>query len=67
MSASNWVHIDVVMIHRETDKAFLCELDDERQEWLPKSQIADAEDYAAGDTDCTISISEWLAKEKGIE
>ena len=34
--------------------------------WLPRSQIADADDYTAGDTDLEISITQWLAKEKGL-
>lgn len=63
---SNWVHIEVAEIKRETDKAFLCVLEDGEEVWLPFSCIADAEDYSAGDQDCTMSITEWLASQKGL-
>ncbi len=65
MSASGWVHIDVAF-KRETDKAFLVVVDDDEEVWLPKSQISHPDDYSEGDTDCTISITEWLAEEKGL-
>ena len=66
MSSSNWVHLDVDEIVAETEKAFRVRLEDGEEVWLPFSQIADAENYSEGDTDCTISVSEWLAKEKGL-
>lgn len=66
MGASNYVHLEVSEIKRETDKAFLVVLEDGAEHWLPKSQIADADDYSEGDTNCTVSITEWLAGEKGI-
>ena len=65
MSASNYVHIDVDRIERVTEKAMLVLLDGE-EVWLPLSQVADADDYAAGDEDCCISITEWIAREKGL-
>ena len=65
MSASNWVHLDVDEILRETPAAFMVLIDDE-QIWLPKSQIADADDYEEGDVDLVISITEWIANEKGL-
>ena len=66
MSASRWVHLDVSEITRETDAAFLVVLEDGEEVWMPKSQIADADDYSQGDQDCTISITAWLANEKGL-
>ena len=66
MGASNWVHINVESILRETSAAFLVELEDGTQLWIPKSQMADPDDYKEGMGDCVISITEWLAKEKGI-
>lgn len=66
MTASNYVHLDVDEILRATDKAFLVRCKDE-EIWLPKSQIADPDDYEEGDADCTISITQWLANEKGLE
>ena len=65
-SASNYVHLEDVEIVRETDAAFLILVDDE-DHWIPKSQIADPERYSEGDRHCTISITEWIAEQKGIE
>jgi hypothetical protein len=62
---SDWIHLDVEKILQETDKAFLCLIDGE-QHWIPKSQVSDPDDYYAGDKDCCISVTEWLAKEKGL-
>lgn len=65
MGASNYVHVEVDEVLKETEAAFLVLIDDD-QHWLPKSQIADANDYAVGDTNLTMSISEWLARQKGL-
>lgn len=65
MSASNYVHVEVDEIVRETEKAFLVRIDDE-EFWLPRSQVADDADYEEGDKDCTMSITEFIAKEKGL-
>lgn len=59
------VHLDVERIKKETEKAFLVTIDGEDY-WLPKSQISDADDYCDGDQDVTLSITEWLAEEKGL-
>ncbi len=66
MSASNYVHLDVEEILRGTEKAFLVLLEDDEEVWLPLSQIKDADDYAAGDVNCTITITKWLAEQKGL-
>lgn len=66
MSASNWVHIHVDEILRETDKALLCRIDEEEL-WIPLSQIADPDEYSAGDEDLTLSVSEWFATKNGLE
>ena len=65
MGASNWIHLDVEEIKAETDAAFLIVLDD-GEYWIPKSQISDPEDYEKGDTDVSMSITEWIAEQKGI-
>ena len=65
MSASGYVHVQVDRIANETLKAFLCVIDGE-EVWLPKSQVADAEDYERGDTEVELSITEYIAKEKGL-
>lgn len=67
MRASNYVHVAVHVIRQESDKAFQVVLEDGTIHWLPKSQIANAGDYEAGDRDLTLSITEWIAGEKGID
>lgn len=66
MGSSNYVHIHVDEILRQTDKAYLCLINGE-EVWIPKSQIADAADYDDGDKDLTLSITEFIAKQKGLE
>lgn len=65
MSASNYVHLDVAEIKKITDKAMLVDIEDE-EVWIPLSQIADAENYQEGDTDCTVSVTEWFAGKEGL-
>ena len=66
MSESGWFHLDFLVIRQETDKAFQV-MDTERNLWwIPKSQVCDPENYAAGDRDGTISITEWIAEQKGL-
>lgn len=66
MSEQEWVHLEVAVIRQETDKAFNLALEDGRIFWIPKSQISDADDYEAGDRNCTISITRWIAEQKEI-
>ncbi len=69
MGQSNYVHLDDCVVLRATEKAILVRYDDE-EIWLPKSQIVDPADpdtIQAGSEERTISITEWLAKQKGIE
>ena len=65
MSASKWIHLDDVRVVKETDKAFLIEIE-EGEFWIPKNQVSDPGDYAEGDWGVSISITEWIAGEKGI-
>jgi hypothetical protein len=66
ISNSRWVHIDVDRIEQETDAAFLLDIDGE-EIWVPKSQVADARDYVKGDENVSMSITEWIARQKGLE
>lgn len=68
MSASRWVHLDVLEIKKETDNAYLIVLDDDdrSEHWIPKSQVSDPDDYAEGDEDLVMSVTEWIANERGI-
>src|ERR1035438_4741837 len=68
----DYVHVEVSKILQETDKAFLLvmtklndvELDD-WDVWVPRSVIADHEDYDKDDTDVTMSIMEKFAHREG--
>lgn len=68
MSASPWVHLDVLLVKKETEKAFLLVLDNDDQDevWVPKSQMSDPDDYSQYDKNCTISVTEYIAREKGL-
>lgn len=66
MGASNYVHLDVEEIVKETDKALLLRIDGEEY-WCPLSQIADSDDYREGDEDVSLSVTEWWAKKAGLE
>jgi len=65
MGESRYVHLEGCKILRETAAAFRVEYRGE-EFWLPKSQVADAENYVDGDDDVTLSITEWIADQKGI-
>ncbi len=66
MSASSFVHLDNCNIKAETEKAFRVEYDGQT-EWIPKGQIANPGDYSAGDESVTLSVTEWIAEQKGWE
>lgn len=65
MSNSKYIDLDVDEIIKETNLAFLLLIDGEEL-WMPKNQVADSEDYKEGDKELTISITEWIAKQKGL-
>ncbi len=67
MSQSGYVDLEVQVIRKETDAAFNVVLEDGRIWWLPKSQVADADDYEAGDRDLTLSVTEWILEQKERE
>jgi predicted RNA-binding protein (virulence factor B family) len=54
-----------IEIKRKTPKAYLVSDGGDDEQWLPRSQMENDEDYDIGDT-FTVSIPEWLAKEKGF-
>ena len=66
------VDFDVKVIRNQPDKenAILLEIDgDEEKVWIPRSQIDDESDID-GDSEAgnigTITVSEWIAVEKGL-
>ena len=65
MGMSQWVHLDDVSVMNITERAVLI-LYDGCQHWIPKSQIDEPERLSTGDG-YTLSITEWIANQKGIE
>ncbi len=61
------VHVDVTRILKETELAFLLLLENEKEVWVPKSVIQDADDYDEGDENATVSIHEWWAEKNNVE
>jgi hypothetical protein len=61
-----YVYVEFDEIKKETKNAFLCILEGE-EIWIPKSQVADPADYEEGDKNVGMSITEWIAKQKGLE
>lgn len=68
MSASEFVHLEDCDILNVTDRAILIRFKSETH-WIPVSQLADGEDhnFEKGDREITVSISEWIAEQKGID
>lgn len=61
MTRSDLVDISVTLVH-ETDKAWLLDLGDDEEVWIPKSQ-AELERNGRG---WTLTCPEWLAMDKGL-
>lgn len=67
MPQSDWVHLDGCKILATTASAILVRYDGEKH-WFPRTHVLEGEDMEAGeDEDLTISITEWIADQKGIE
>jgi hypothetical protein len=66
VSASSWEHLDALLIVRETDKALLVEFAETGQKWIPKSVIADVDNYDVGDADVTLSVQSWFCEKEGL-
>lgn len=61
-----WVYLEVDRILRETDKALLVEIDGE-EVWLPLSQIeGNGYGYNVGDEGVGMSVTDFIAHEKGL-
>lgn len=70
---TEWVHLEVKWIKKETKAAFLCiitkadDVDlDKWEEWIPKSQISDVDDYSEDDKNITMSVTEWISDQIGF-
>ncbi len=64
MSASGY--LDDCNIRLKTEKSVLIEYEGE-EIWLPISQMKEVDRIKVGDRNVTVCISEWIAKQKGIE
>ena len=62
-----WVHVEFERVEQVTPKA-ICFIIDGVRQWIPKSQIApaDVDGYDYGDTDGSVSVTDWIAREKGL-
>lgn len=59
------VEIEDCKVLKETDSAILVLIDGVKH-WIPKSQVSDdSEIWAEGD-EGTLTITEWIATEKGL-
>lgn len=66
MGMTNWVHLEDCKVLAVTESAVLV-LYDEEKIWLPKSQLSDPDTYEADDEGVTVTCTEWIAKQKGID
>lgn len=66
MSASGYVHLDPCSVLNVTDSAILVMYEGTKY-WFPLTHVADPETYEAGDEEITISVTEWIARQKGTE
>lgn len=71
MSRSNYVHLEGCTLSALTTKAALVVYDGE-QHWIPLSQLAEGEEAKLHKIELkheefTLSISAWIAEQKGIE
>jgi hypothetical protein len=66
MSASRWVHLEECSVKAVTERAILVEYEGEEL-WFPLSQVSEGDQYENGDEGVTISVTEWIADQKGID
>lgn len=71
MSQSGYVHLEGCTVVKVIEKAILICIDPDystEEIWIPRSQIADhGDNLDEGDVGVTVSITEYIAKQKGIE
>ena len=61
-----WFEIDDVLCIAETPKAILCRFVDDREHWIPLSQVSVKSEVQEMGDEGTLIISEWLAEKKGL-
>jgi hypothetical protein len=64
----NYVHVEFEEVKRITEKAILFIFEDGEAVWIPISQIAseDVGQYKVGKYEGSVSITEFIAREKGL-
>lgn len=62
-----FVHVDFDSVKAVTERAILFVIEGE-EVWIPLSQIAEADrdQYEGGDGEGSVSITDWIANQKGL-
>jgi hypothetical protein len=62
-----WICVDFDRVKAITERAILFVVDGE-DTWIPISQISseDVDQYEVGDVDGPVSITDWIASQKGL-
>lgn len=67
MSSNNEVeHIADVKCIRETAKAILVRMDDDRELWIPKSVVDDASEVYRDGHEGELVVQQWWAEKEGL-
>lgn len=53
-------------VYAVTDKAILIDIESHGQEWIPKSQIIEGEEFPEKNEFIELTITTWIAEQKGI-
>lgn len=61
-----YILVPVDKVVAATDMALLLEVDGEEY-WVPKSQMEDPDEFVRGDRNVEIFMTEWIAKQKGLD
>lgn len=60
------VELPGVVVLRETAKAIEVRLEDGREEWIPKTQIAEGSEVTGDGDSGMLKVTQWLAKTKNL-
>lgn len=61
-----WLDFECENVERETEKALLCKIQGQ-DIWIPKSQLSKDSIVGSEGQSGIITISEWIAGQKGLE
>lgn len=65
MARDEYTYVNVDEILKATPGALLLLIGD-TEEWVPRSQVEDGEDYEEGMYNQRVGIKTWLAKDRGL-